>query len=427
MASKLSSSALFKKASGLIPGGVNSPVRSFKPYPFFTEYAKGSKLRDVDGNKYVDYCMAYGAIIFGHSHPPVLEAVKKQLESGTVYGTPTEAEVDLAQLITDHVPCADMVRLANTGAEATMHAIRLARGFTGKPKLLKFEGCYHGAHDSVLVKAGSGATTFGVPNSLGIPENTAKNTVVLPYNDIETLKQTAEGLGDDLAAIIVEPVIGNMGVILPSEAFLTELKRTAEKCRALLIFDEIITGFRLALGGAEEYYGVRPDIVTLGKVLGGGFPISAVVGKKKVMESFSPLGGVYEAGTFSGNPISVSAAIATLSELKKQRSRLYNNLEGSTSKLVKNLRELFTDKNLQVQINQVASMFTIFFTNTSVTDSKRALTSDKTKFNSFHQSLLRKGVFFPPSQFETCFVSSAHTEEDLEHTVEAVASALNEL
>lgn len=427
MASKLSSSALFKKASGLIPGGVNSPVRSFKPYPFFTEYAKGSKLRDVDGNKYVDYCMAYGAIIFGHSHPPVLEAVKKQLESGTVYGTPTEAEVDLAQLITDHVPCADMVRLANTGAEATMHAIRLARGFTGKPKLLKFEGCYHGAHDSVLVKAGSGATTFGVPNSLGIPENTAKNTVVLPYNDIETLKQTAEGLGDDLAAIIVEPVIGNMGVILPSEAFLTELKRTAEKCRALLIFDEIITGYRLALGGAEEYYGVRPDIVTLGKVLGGGFPISAVVGKKKVMESFSPLGGVYEAGTFSGNPISVSAAIATLSELKKQRSRLYNNLEGSTSKLVKNLRELFTDKNLQVQINQVASMFTIFFTNTSVTDSKKALTSDKTKFNSFHQSLLRKGVFFPPSQFETCFVSSAHTEEDLEHTVEAVASALNEL
>lgn len=427
MASKLSSSALFKKASGLIPGGVNSPVRSFKPYPFFTEYAKGSKLRDVDGNKYVDYCMAYGAIIFGHSHPPVLEAVKKQLESGTVYGTPTEAEVDLAQLITDHVPCADMVRLANTGAEATMHAIRLARGFTGKPKLLKFEGCYHGAHDSVLVKAGSGATTFGVPNSLGIPENTAKNTVVLPYNDIETLKQTAEDLGDDLAAIIVEPVIGNMGVILPSEAFLTELKRTAEKCRALLIFDEIITGFRLALGGAEEYYGVRPDIVTLGKVLGGGFPISAVVGKKKVMESFSPIGGVYEAGTFSGNPISVSAAIATLSELEKQRSRLYNNLEGSTSKLVKNLRELFTDKNLQVQINQVASMFTIFFTNTYVTDSKKALTSDKTKFNSFHQSLLRKGVFFPPSQFETCFVSSAHTEEDLEHTVEAVASALNEL
>jgi glutamate-1-semialdehyde 2,1-aminomutase len=427
MASKLSSSALFKKASGLIPGGVNSPVRSFKPYPFFTEYAKGSKLHDVDGNKYVDYCMAYGAIIFGHSYPPVLEAVKKQLESGTVYGTPTEAEVDLAQLITDHVPCADMVRLANTGAEATMHAIRLARGFTGKPKLLKFEGCYHGAHDSVLVKAGSGATTFGVPNSLGIPENTAKNTVVLPYNDIETLKQTAEDLGDDLAAIIVEPAIGNMGVILPSEAFLTELKRTAEKCRALLIFDEIITGFRLALGGAEEYYGVRPDIVTLGKVLGGGFPISAIVGKKKVMESFSPVGGVYEAGTFSGNPISVSAAIATLSELEKQRSRLYNNLEGSTSKLVKNLRELFTDKNLQVQINQVASMFTIFFTNTSVTDSKKALTSDKTKFNKIHQSLLRKGVFFPPSQFETCFVSSAHTEEDLEHTVEAVASALNEL
>jgi glutamate-1-semialdehyde 2,1-aminomutase len=427
MASKLSSSALFKKASGLIPGGVNSPVRSFKPYPFFTEYAKGSKLHDVDGNKYVDYCMAYGAIIFGHSHPPVLEAVKKQLESGTVYGTPTEAEVELAQLITDHVPCADMVRLANTGAEATMHAIRLARGFTGKPKLLKFEGCYHGAHDSVLVKAGSGATTFGVPNSLGIPENTAKNTVVLPYNDIETLKQTAEDLGDDLAAIIVEPAIGNMGVILPSEAFLTELKKTAEKCRALLIFDEIITGYRLALGGAEEYYGVRPDIVTLGKVLGGGFPISAVVGKKKVMESFSPLGGVYEAGTFSGNPISVSAAIATLSELEKQRSRLYNNLEGSTSELVKNLRELFTDKNLQVQINQVASMFAIFFTNTSVTDSKKALTSDKTKFNKIHQSLLRKGVFFPPSQFETCFVSSAHTEEDLEHTVEAVASALNEL
>lgn len=427
MAPNLSSPSLFEKALKIIPGGVNSPVRMFKPYPFFTEKAKGSELYDIDGNRYIDYCMAYGAVIFGHTHPPILEAVKKQLDLGTVYGTPTEAEVDLADLITDSVPCAEMVRLANSGAEATMHAIRLARGYTERTKLVKFDGCYHGAHDSVLVKAGSGATSFGVPTSLGVPHETAKNTVVLPYNDTQALHQTFEKEGGEIAAIIVEPVIGNMGVIPPSEGYLGELRRIVNRYGSLLIFDEIITGFRLALGGAQEYYNVIPDIATLGKVLGGGFPISAVTGKRKLMENFSPTGGVYEAGTFSGNPVSVVAAIEILTELRSKRATMYEKLRVFTDELTKNLEDFIASRKIEAQVNHIASMFTVFFTNSPVVNSESALTSDKSKFNKFHQGLMKRGVFFPPSQFETCFVCAAHSEDDMQHTLNAALSALKEL
>jgi glutamate-1-semialdehyde 2,1-aminomutase len=424
MVQELGSKPLFEKASKLMPGGVNSPVRMFKPYPFFTQKATGSKHYDVDGNSYIDYCMAYGAIIFGHSHPPIIQAVKKKLDLGTVYGTPTEAEIQLAELITGSLPCAEMVRLVNSGAEATMHSIRLARGYTGRKKIIKFDGCYHGAHDSVLVKAGSGAASFGIPTSQGIPEDTTKNTLVVPYNSVPLLQEILEKEGDEIAAIIVEPVIGNMGVIPPSKGYLNELRRIADKYNALLIFDEIITGFRLAIGGAQEYYQVTPDLVTLGKVLGGGFPISAIAGKRKIMEYFSPIGKVYQAGTFSGNAISVVAAIETINELKQNNSNLYDSLEQFVKEVTNSLRDFISKNDMNVQINNIASMFTVFFTDISVTNSDGARSCDNTKFMKFHSELMKRGVFFPPSQFESCFVTTSHNEEDLSKTVDAAVAAL---
>ncbi len=424
MGSGLGSKPLFEKASKLMPGGVNSPVRMFKPYPFFTQKATGSKHYDVDGNSYIDYCMAYGAIIFGHSHPPIIQAVKKKLDLGTVYGTPTEAEIQLAELITGSLPCAEMVRLVNSGAEATMHSIRLARGYTGRKKIIKFDGCYHGAHDSVLVKAGSGAASFGIPTSQGIPEDTTKNTLVVPYNSVPLLQKIFKKEGDEIAAIIVEPVIGNMGVIPPSKGYLNELRRIADKYNALLIFDEIITGFRLAIGGAQEYYQVTPDLVTLGKVLGGGFPISAIAGKRKIMEYFSPIGKVYQAGTFSGNAISVVAAIETINELKQNNSNLYDSLEQFVKEVTNSLRDFISKNDMNVQINNIASMFTVFFTDISVTNSDGARSCDNAKFMKFHSELMKRGVFFPPSQFESCFVTTSHNEEDLNKTVDAAVAAL---
>jgi len=423
MASGLGSQQLFEKASKLMPGGVNSPVRMFKPYPFFTKKAIGSKHYDVDGNSYIDYCSAYGAIIFGHSYPPIIQAVKKKLDSGTVYGTPTEAEIQLAELITDFLPCAEMVRLVNSGAEATMHSIRLARGYTGRKKIIKFDGCYHGAHDSVLVKAGSGAASFGTPTSQGIPEDTTKNTLVVPYNDVPLLQEMFEKEGDEIAAIIVEPVIGNMGVIPPSKGYLNELRRITDEHNALLIFDEIITGFRLVLGGAQEYYKVTADLATLGKVLGGGFPMSAIAGKREIMEQFSPIGKVYQAGTFSGNAISVAAAIETINELRKN-SNIYNELENFVNELTNSLRDLISKNQMSVQINNIASMFTVFFTANPVTNSDGARSCDSTKFMKFHSELMKRGVFFPPSQFESCFVTASHNKEDLSKTVDAAVAAL---
>lgn len=418
------SKTLYEKAEKLMPGGVNSPVRAFKPYPFFTSYAKGSKIHDVDGNVYIDYCLAYGPLMLGHARTEVIEAVREQLEKGTTYGTPTEAEVRLAELVTSVVPSMEMLRLVNTGTEATMHAIRTARGYTGKDKIVKFEGCYHGAHDYVLVKAGSGATTFGAPTSLGVPEDTTKNTIVLPFNDIESLEKAVDQNRGDVAAVIIEPVVGNAGVVLPNDGYLQAVRKITREEGIILIFDEVITGFRLALGGAQEYYGVVPDMTTLGKIMGGGFPIGAFGGKKEIMELISPLGKIYEASTFSGNPVSVIAGLTALNILIKNKDTLYRQLEQRAGKIREGLLDIVKDTKVPAQINGIASMFQIFFTYQPVVDYVTAKSSDKAKFMRYQRELMKRGVFVPPSQFETCFISTAHTNEDVTETLEAMDSAI---
>jgi glutamate-1-semialdehyde 2,1-aminomutase len=420
------SKRLFERAKKLIPGGVNSPVRAFEPYPFFTKSVKGSRLIDVDGKEYVDYCLGYGPLILGHANAEIIGAVREQLAKGTLYGTPSKQEVEFAELISKCVPSAEMVRLVTTGAEATMSAIRLARGFTGKKKIVKFEGCYHGAHDSVLVKAGSGATTFGMPDSLGVPEETTRNTLVVPYNDVEAFEKTVKEEKENLAAVIVEPVIGNFGVVLPNDGFLETLRELTDKYDVVLIFDEIITGFRLSLGGAQEYYGVIPDLTTLGKILGGGFPMAAYAGKREMMRLIAPSGKVYQAGTYSGNPVSVAAGLATLKILRREKS-FYSDLEKKCKKLVKSLEQTAKELGVSMVVNNVASMFQMFLTDKPVYDYTSAKIADNKKFMEFHTRLLEKGVFLPPSQFETCFLSSIHSEDDIQKTISAVADSLRAL
>jgi glutamate-1-semialdehyde 2,1-aminomutase len=414
---------LFERAKALMPGGVNSPVRAFEPYPFFTRSAKGSRLTDVDGLEYIDYCLGYGPLILGHANAEVIGAVRAQLGRGTLYGTPSEQEVLFAEQIRQCVPSAEMVRLVSTGAEATMSAIRAARGFTGKKKIIKFEGCYHGAHDYVLVKAGSGATTFGMPDSLGVPEETARNTIVVPFNDVEAFEKAVKEERESLAAVIVEPVIGNFGVVVPTEGYLQALRELTERYDVVLIFDEVITGFRLGLGGAQEYYGVKPDMTTLGKVLGGGFPLAAYAGREEIMRMIAPSGKVYQAGTYSGNPVSVAAGLATL-KILRGRKGFYSGLEQKCLKLVSGLEGVAGDLGLRVQVNRVGSMFQMFLTAEPVTDYASARKADNKKFMVMHRKLLDRGVFVPPSQFETCFLSSAHSDGDLKETVEGYRKAL---
>ena len=420
----IKSKALFERGKKILPGGVNSPVRAFEPYPFFVEYARGSKLFDVDGRSYVDYCMAYGALLLGHVYPDILDAVKNQLSKGTLYGAPTELEVEFAELIGKASPCMEMMRLVNSGTEATMHAIRTARGYTNRKKIVKFEGCFHGSHDSVLVKAGSGAATFGSPNSLGVPEETSQNTIVLPYNNVEALEATFKREGNQIAAVIVEPVLANVGLILPVEDYLSYLRKITSEYGSVLVFDEIITGFRLALGGAQEYFGVKPDMATLGKVLGGGFPLAAFGGKRDIMQNISPLGKVYQAGTFSGNPVSATAGLTILKLLSHKKSQIYPKLEKNAADLAKALIDQGQAYKLPVQVYNIASMYQIFFTKDEVIDYACAKHSDPALFAVYFHELLRKKVFIPPSQFETCFVSTAHTEDDLKFTIEAFDSAL---
>lgn len=421
------SEKLFEKAKEIIPGGVNSPVRTFPPYPFFTECAKNSRLVDVDGNEYIDYCMAYGALILGHAPRVIVGAVKEQLEKGTLFGTPTESELELAELICDIVPSAEMVRLVSTGAEATMSAIRTARGYTGKKKIIKFEGCYHGAHDCVLVKAGSGATTFGVPDSLGVPEEASKNTIVVPYNDAERFEDVVKENHDSLAAVIVEPVLGNIGVVLPKQGFLNTLRELTEEYGVVLIFDEVITGFRLALGGAQEYYGVKSDMTTLGKIMGGGFPMAAFCGKEEIMRMIAPSGKVYQAGTYNGNPVSVTASLRVLSFLLERRESFYSEMEEKCRQIVKPLRRILDELGLGLQINHIASMFQLFFTDQRVCDYASAMKADNNRYMEFHRRLLEQGVFLPPSQYETCFLSLAHTSDDIDKTVKGFETALRRL
>ncbi|MCW4047610.1 MAG: glutamate-1-semialdehyde 2,1-aminomutase [Candidatus Bathyarchaeota archaeon] len=424
---KLSSKSkeLFERAKKVLPGGVNSPVRAFEPYPFFVNRAKGSRLYGADGETYIDYCMAYGALLLGHAYSEIVNAVGGQLWKGTLYGAPTELEVEFAELIQKSSPCMEMLRLVNSGTEATMHAIRVARGFTGRKKIIKFEGCYHGAHDNVLVKAGSGATTFGTPTSPGTPEETTQNTVVIPYNKFQALEETIKHEGHDIAAVIIEPVIGNAGLILPMNGYLSYLRKLTEEYGIILIFDEIITGFRLALGGAQEYYNIKADMATLGKVLGGGFPIAAFGGRKEIMQNVSPSGKVYQAGTFNGNPVSVTAGYTTLQVLNRRKMEIYPALEENSEQLKKALVDLASNYHVEAQVYNVASMFQIFFSSQPVTDYASAKLSDTKKFQAYFQELLKRGVFIPPSQFETCFLSTAHTEKDLEHTICAFDKALH--
>lgn len=408
-----------------MPGGVNSPVRAFDPYPFFVDHAQGSKMVSADNTTYIDYCMAYGALLLGHACPDIMEAVKNQLPKGSLYGTPTEREVEFAELISKASPCMEMLRLVNSGTEATMHAIRAARGYTGRKKIIKFEGCFHGSHDNVLVKAGSGAATFGTPNSLGIPEETTQNTIVVPYNSVEALEAVMQREGNDVAAVIVEPVLGNVGLILPTDDYLSYLRKITSRHGSVLIFDEIITGFRLALGGAQEYFGVKPDMATLGKVLGGGFPLAAFGGKREIMQNISPVGKVYQAGTFSGNPVSATAGYTTLKLLSQKKAEIYPQLEKNCAELAKALVDLAETYDLQAKIYNIASMYQIFFTKEEVRDYACAKHSDIKMFMAYFHELLRQGVFIPPSQFETCFVSTAHTEEDLKYTINAFDKALS--
>ena len=412
---------MYEKAKILIPGGVSSPVRAIKPYPFYTASADGSKIKDIDGNEYIDYCMAYGPLILGHNHPIIKETIKSQLDKGWLYGTPTELEVTLAEKIIGYYPSIDMLRFVSTGTEATMSALRLARGFTGRNKFVKIEGGFHGAHDAVLVKAGSGATTLGEPDSLGIPTDFTKYTLQAPYNDIEAMDGLIEKNKDDMAAVIIEPMLGNVGPVLPMTGYLEELRKLTLENDVLLIFDEVITGFRLAMGGAQEYFGIIPDITTMGKVVGGGLPIGVFGGRREIMEMISPSGAIYQAGTFSGSPCSMAAGIAMLDYLKQEN--IHEKLNSTGNYLRDSLSKIVEDLGLDYNVCGLSSMFKIFF-GEEPHNYQEVLKCDKEGYLTFFHRMLESGIFLPPSQFETNFISAAHSKEDIENTLEVYAENL---
>src|SRR3989442_6492774 len=421
------SQQVYRRAREVIPGGVNSPVRSYSPYPLFVASAKGSIFKTVDSQEYLDYCMAYGALIDAHVAADVIAAVEEALEKGSIYGQPTEMEVELAELIASIVPSMKMVRLVNSGTEATMHAIRLARAFTEKNKVLKFEGGFHGSHDSVLVKAGSGATLLGSPSSEGVPSEVAKNTLVGRFNDEKIASKIIRDHSSELAGVIVEPVLGNIGPVLPKPGFLETLRKVTEENEVLLIFDEVITGFRLSIGGAQEYYKIRPDLTILGKILGGGLPLSAFGGRREIMEKLAPLGPVYQAGTYSGNPVSVSAALATLESLRKRAGQVYSRLEKMGDEMRRGIGDHLDAGRGTAQGNGVASMFQLFFTDRPVMDYHSAKSADIGRYEKYFHSLLASRVFVPPSQFETCFLSTAHAEDERQASLDAIVIAVKNL
>ncbi len=418
------SKKLFEEAQELIPGGVNSPVRAFKAvgdHPVFIEKAEGSKLYDADGNAYVDYICSWGPMLLGHQPEAVTKAVQEALLKGSTYGAPTAAEVEIAKLIVDAVPSVEMVRMVNSGTEATMSAIRLARGYTKRNKLVKFEGCYHGHADHLLIKAGSGALTFGVPSSPGVPESIASETLSATYNDLDSVKKLFAEYPDQIAAVIVEPVAGNMGLIPPAESFLEGLREVTAQYGALLIFDEVISGFRASFGGAQKVFNIMPDITCLGKIIGGGLPVGAYGGKKEIMQHVAPVGPVYQAGTLSGNPLAMAAGIATLKELAKPG--VYETIEAKAKKLAEGVQAAADKAGVTVSINHSASLLTVFFTGEKVDSYAAAMTSDTAKFKVFFQSMLNQGVYLPPSQFECWFVSLAHSDEDIAKTIVAAEKA----
>ena len=417
------SKKLFNNAKKVIPSGVNSPVRYFEPYPFFAKKSDGAYIWDEDKNRYIDFCNGYGALLLGHRRKEILDAVSKQLTQGTLFCTPTESEIKLSKLIIGNFPSIDKVRLVNTGGEATMTAIGLARGFTKKKKIIKFEGCYHGAHDSVLVKAGSGSAHNGISISEGGLDEVSKNTLVVQYNNSEELEKTITK-NKDIAGVIIEPILANMGLILPENNFLSEVRKITKDNDIPLIFDEVVTGFRVAPGGAQQHFRIKPDITTLAKALGNGFTVAAVGGKKEIMDLLSPSGKVYQASTYAGNPISVSAAIASIKTINKIKNKLYSKLEQYNSMLTHAISDMATDMKIPHQINFTSSMFQIFFTNKPVIDYKSSKNADAKKFQKLFTALLKKGIFIAPSQFEVVFLSDAHTQDDLNHTMNAYDFAL---
>lgn len=413
------SKVLFEEAKRHIPGGVNSPVRAFGSVgrtPRFIASAKGSRITDVDGNEMIDYVCSWGAGILGHAHPRVIKVVQQACENGLTYGAPTEKEVILAELIAELVPSMEVSRLVSSGTEAVMSAIRTARGYTGRDKIVKFKGCYHGHSDGLLVKAGSAALTTSVPDSAGVPEDYTKHTLVALYNDRESVEKLFQANPKEIAAVIVEPVAANMGVVLPEAGFLEFLREITKQYGALLIFDEVITGFRLALGGAQEYYGIVPDLTTLGKIVGGGMPIGAYGGKREIMQMVSPVGSVYQAGTLSGNPIATTAGIETLQILKEDKT-IYKRLEKKTEILATAVREA---AKKSIIVNQVGSLMSVFFTEQPVRDYESAVSSNTKCYTEYFGYLLEHGIYTAPSQFEAMFISDAHTQEDIDKTCEVM-------
>jgi glutamate-1-semialdehyde 2,1-aminomutase len=417
------SHTLFQRAIRFIPGGVNSPVRAFKSVggtPLFFQRGKGALVWDADGNSYVDYVGSWGPLIVGHAHPDVVNAVERAVSKGLSFGAPTEAEVEMAELLCKLVPSLEQVRLVNSGTEATMSAIRLARGFTGRSKIVKFEGCYHGHADSLLVKAGSGALTLGQPSSAGVPAETAAHTIVLDYNDVTGLEQAFQQDGRNIAAVIVEPVAGNMNLVTPRAAFLDAARELCTRHGAILIFDEVMSGFRVALGGAQALYAIKPDVTTLGKVIGGGMPVGAFGGRRDIMERIAPLGPVYQAGTLSGNPIAVAAGLATLKLI--QAPSFFEKLAEATQRLCQGLAAAAREKAVEFSATSVGGMFGIYFRETPPTTYAEVMQCKKTAFNEFFHAMLAEGIYFAPSAYETGFVSSAHGAADIEKTINAAGN-----
>lgn len=419
------SGRLFETAKKYIPGGVNSPVRAFRSVgmnPLFIARGSGSKIYDVDGNEFIDYVGSWGPLILGHANPRIITALKEAINNGTSYGAPTELEITLAEMVVEAVPSIEEVRMVSSGTEATMSAIRVARGFTGREKIIKFEGCYHGHADSLLVKAGSGVTTLGLPDSPGVTKGAAMDTINLPYNDVAALESELEANGASIACVIIEGVAGNMGVVPPTIEFLSRLRELTDKHGIILIFDEVMSGFRVAYGGAQEVYRIIPDMTCLGKVIGGGLPVGAFGGKKEIMEIVAPAGKVYQAGTLSGNPLAMTAGIETLKILKEPGT--YEYLDSASKKLAKGLGEAAREAGVSIFQTRVGSMQCAFFTEGEVVDYATAKTSDTNKYSVFFRSMLEQGVYLAPSQFEACFVSTAHDDADIERTLEAARIAM---
>lgn len=419
------SSDLFEEAQRYLPGGVNSPVRAFRAVggrPFFVEKGDGSRVYDVDGNVYIDYVCSWGPLILGHAHPQVVEALQKTAERGTSFGAPTELEVTLARMVTEALPSVEMVRFVSSGTEAVMSALRVARAYTQRDKVVKFAGCYHGHVDSLLVKAGSGALTLGVPNSAGVPEAVARDTITVSYNNLDQVREVMGSLGKEVACIIVEPVAGNMGVVAPSPGFLEGLRELTQKHGALLVFDEVITGFRLSYGGAQGLYGIRPDLTCLGKIIGGGLPVGAYGGRRAIMENVAPLGPAYQAGTLSGNPLAMTAGIQTLTLLRS--GRIYEELEEQGRSLAEGTEEAYRAANLLCCLNRVGSMWTLFFTHGPVKDDRDIERANVERYARYFRAMLDRGISLPPSQFEAAFLSAAHSTQDVAETIEASQEAL---